>query len=128
MKMQVLVIEDHDGVAEVIEKVLLHDGHRVLRARDGQEGVSVFRRHHFDLVITDVVMPVQDGLETIRELLAQKPGLRVIAMSGGGQWCGLDFLSEARDRGAIATLEKPFRPRELLELLRQIEQKTAPVS
>lgn len=121
--MHVLVIEDHDGVAEVIEKVLLHDGHRVLRARDGQEGVSVFKRHHFDLVITDVVMPVQDGLETIQILRKQKPDLKVVAVSGGGQWQGTDFLSEARASGAIATLEKPFRPRELLELLREIEQR-----
>lgn len=124
--MHVLVIEDHDGVAEVIEKVLLHDGHRVLRARDGREGVALFSRHRFDLVITDVVMPVQDGLETIRTLLEQQSDLKVIAVSGGGQWRGTDFLSEARDRGAIATLEKPFRPRELLELLRRIEQKAAP--
>ena len=124
--MHVLVIEDHDGVAEVIEKVLLHDGHRVLRARDGEEGVSVFNRHRFDLVITDILMPVQEGLGTIRTLLGQQPDLKVIAVSGGGQWRGTDFLSEARASGAIATLEKPFRPRELLELLRQIEQKAVP--
>ncbi len=121
--MHILVIEDHDGVAEVIEKVLLHDGHRVLRARDGEEGVSVFNRHRFDLVITDILMPVQEGIETIRILLEQQPDLKVIAVSGGGQWHGTEFLTEARATGAIATLEKPFRPRELLELLRQVEQK-----
>ena len=123
--MHILVIEDHDGVAEVIEKVLLNDGHRVLRARDGRDGVTVFERHRFDLVITDILMPAQDGLETIRMLLERRPELRVIAVSGGGEWHGTEFLRAARDRGAIATLEKPFRPRELLELLRQVEASAA---
>ena len=124
--MHILVIEDHDGVAEVIEKVLLNDGHRVLRARDGRDGVAVFERHRFDLVITDILMPAQDGLETIRMLLDRKPDLKVIAVSGGGQWHGTEFLTAARDRGAIATLEKPFRPRELLELLRRLEARAEP--
>lgn len=117
--MHVLVIEDHEGMGQTIEALVVAAGHTVARARNGEKGVALFHQHRFDLVITDILMPVQEGLETIQQLRAMKPDLKIIAVSGSGHSQGLDFLPAARAFGAIATLQKPFQPAEFLELLRR---------
>ena len=121
--MHVLVIEDHEGMGETIEALVVAAGHTVVRARNGQKGVALFTQGKFDLVITDILMPVQEGLETIQQLLALKPDLKIIAVSGSGHSRGMDFLPAARAFGAVATLQKPFQPAEFLQLLRTYETK-----
>ena len=116
--MHVLVIEDHEGMGETIETLVVAAGHTVTRARNGQTGVALFNQHKFDLVITDSLMPGQEGLETIQQLLAIKPDLKIIAVWGSGHSQGMDFLPAARAFGAVATLQKPFQPAEFLQLLR----------
>lgn len=73
----------------------------------------------FDMVITDIMMPEQDGLETIRQLRAERPDLKVIAISGSDSFGGLDYLPAAELFGAVATLRKPFQPLDLLWLLNE---------
>jgi|SRR5690606_16759306 len=116
--MHVLVIEDHEGMGRTIEAVVMADGHSVVRASNGRSGVKLFAEDRFDLVITDILMPVQEGLETIRQLRAIKPDLKIIAVSGSGRSQGMEFLPAASAFGAVATLQKPFQPAELLQLLR----------
>ncbi|MFN3400407.1 MAG: response regulator transcription factor, partial [Ferrovibrio sp.] len=69
--MHILVIEDHDPMARTIEAILVADQHTVARAADGRAGMALFAQQHFDLVITDILMPNQEGLETIREMVSR---------------------------------------------------------
>jgi len=85
------------------------DGHVVFEAADGVEGIAMVGRHPVDVVITDILMPNKEGIETIIELRKTRPGLKIVAMSGGGIMSGADTLRVARSLGAHATLRKPFR-------------------
>lgn len=115
--MKILVIEDHAGMARTIEAILVAAGHEVVLAPNGRVGVSLVGDGGFSLIITDIMMPEQDGLETIRHLAAQRPDLRIIAISGSDANGGLDYLPAARQFGAVATLRKPFQPLDLIRLL-----------
>ena len=108
----VLVVDDDDSVRNLFPS-LLGGAYRVLLASDGKEAVDVVRREpQIDLVLTDLFMPNQDGIETIQALQELRPALRIIAMSGAfdGQ-----FLSSAERLGVDATLKKPIE----LETLRR---------
>lgn len=117
--MKVLVIDDEPGIRRMIVRMLREAGHDVAEAEDGRSGYAAFRKHDPDVVMTDILMPGQDGIETIRTLQAERPGLKIIAMSGGGthHWA---FLDMAGKLGATATLSKPFRRQDLLDLLDRI--------
>lgn len=116
--MHILVIEDHAPMARTIETILVADRHTVARATDGRAGMALFMHQRFDLVITDILMPNQEGLETIREMVAHNPAVKIIAVSGSGRDGGMDYLRIAEAFGAVATLQKPFQPEDLLRLVR----------
>jgi CheY-like chemotaxis protein len=115
--MHILVIEDHDPMAKTIMAILQADGHTVVRAENGRYGMARFEAEAFDLIITDILMPDQEGIETIRAMVKRKPDVRIIAVSGSGQDGGFDYLNMARAFGAMATLQKPFQPADLLQLV-----------
>lgn len=123
--MHILVIEDHEPMARTIEAILAADGHTVTRAADGRAGIAFYAAMPFDLVITDILMPNQEGLETIRELVARNPLVKIIAVSGSGRDGGMDYLRVAEAFGAVSTLQKPFQPEDLLRLVRQAQPITA---
>jgi len=102
----ILVIEDDESLRKALRRALRDLGHVVVVANDGREGVSRYREDHPDLVITDIVMPVQDGLEVIRELAPG--GVPIIAMSGAGCSGPTNVLDDAIRLGAFWALEKPF--------------------
>jgi len=81
----------------------------VIEAADGKIGLALFCSHKPEFVITDIVMPEMDGIETIRKMRAIDPQAKIIAMSGGGGEKYASPLALAKDVGAIAVLEKPFR-------------------
>jgi CheY-like chemotaxis protein len=105
---RVLVIDDNAMVRQVARAMLEAGGFQVAEAADGTEAIRAFSGQGADLVLCDVFMPGKDGLQTIRELRALEPGLKVIAMSGVGRKAGVDFLGLARAFGAAETLYKPF--------------------
>jgi CheY-like chemotaxis protein len=106
---RVLVVDDDGGVRLVARVMLEAAGHEVADVGDGGEAVRAFRGRPADLVLCDVFMPNKDGLQTIRELRALAPGVRVVAMSGGHTgFPGADFLCLAPAFGADSTLSKPF--------------------
>jgi DNA-binding response OmpR family regulator len=107
---RILIIEDEPQMRHMIEQILLRAGHEVLAASDGGAGLDLFREQRPDLVITDILMPEVDGLETIRSLRREVPSPKIIAMSGGGETGKLQYLSEARKFGANIALSKPFEP------------------
>jgi CheY-like chemotaxis protein len=104
----VLVVDDEPVVREVIVEMVADAGHTVLSAEDGNEALRLFREHSIDLVITDLIMPAREGLETILELKRLDPDVRIIAMSGGGRGAFGDYLEMALHLGAHCALAKPL--------------------
>ena len=116
----ILVVDDDPQVLEVVGEMLRLEGYDVATAVDGREAVAKFRTTRFDLVITDLIMPEKEGLETIAEMKTLRGNVPVIAMSGGGRIGPTDYLETARYIGAAATLAKPFARSELIALVGQL--------
>jgi DNA-binding response OmpR family regulator len=109
---RILLIEDDNEVRTMLRAVLADAGHTVIEARDGQEGLNLFRQAGAALVVMDIVMPEKDGLSVLMELRGARPPVKVIAMSGEGNVS--DYLDTARLMGAAKVLAKPFRNAALL--------------
>jgi len=112
-QIRILVIDDDELVRKTIVMTLRSADYEVAEASDGVLGLKAAAQAPFDLVITDILMPNKEGIETMRELRLQESGLKIIAISGGDRRGG-SFLEMARKLGADKTLSKPFRPQELL--------------
>jgi CheY-like chemotaxis protein len=115
-----LVIDDDAGMRKLMVRTLSGSRHHVLEAENGQEGLRLIDEHKPDVVITDILMPKKEGIETIREVQERAPATKIIAVSGGGLSHNLMFLDVARAFGADAVLAKPFRPAELVEKVEQV--------
>ena len=112
----VLVVDDEDQVRQLIRETLEQAGYDVEEACDGKQGLERYRAKQTDLVIMDILMPDQDGLESIMTLRREFPASRVIAITGGSDMIGiLNFLDVAKMLGARRTLQKPFEVKALLE-------------
>jgi two-component system chemotaxis response regulator CheY len=112
----VLVVDDEDQVRQLLRETLEQAGYEVQEARDGKEGLARYRAKPTDVVIMDILMPDQDGLESIMTLRREFPACRVIAITGGSDMIGiLNFLDVAKMLGARRTLHKPFEMKTLLE-------------
>lgn len=112
----VLVVDDQDQVRQLIRETLEQAGYEVEEASNGKEGVERYRAKSPDLVIMDLLMPDQDGLEAIMTLRREFPDTRVIAMTGASDTIGvLDLLDVAKMFGAKQTLHKPFELNVLLD-------------
>lgn len=114
---KILVIEDNPIVRSTVGRILQAGGYEVISASDGLQGVAAFRKEQPDLVVTDIIMPEQEGIETIRQILSDRPNAKIIAISGGGRIGNTDFLQIARKVGASEVLPKPFDPDDLLQLV-----------
>ncbi len=117
---RILVIDDNGVLGRALLKQLEYAGHAPVLALDGNAGLAVFRAQPFDLVLTDILMPEKEGLETIRELRRDGVTVPIIAMSGGGYATGTDYLRLALKFGANASLEKPFEQHELIDLIAEL--------
>jgi len=120
----ILIIEDDAHVRMAIQHCLKKSGHAVWVAMDGKEGMNCIQKNSIDLVVTDLFMEGQEGLETITALRKIHPKLPVIAMSGGNP-ASETMLAVARELGAQQVLSKPFWSKGLLEA---VEKALAPVS
>jgi CheY-like chemotaxis protein len=116
---RILIIDDEEPVRKVLCRLLEDAGYEVVQAESGQQGIQLCRRAPVDLVITDIVMPDGEGLETIRKLRQSYPSLKIFAMSGAGIAMQLDVLNIAGTFGAVRTFEKPFRMSEILDAVRE---------
>ncbi len=117
---KILLIDDERAMRQIIFKTLEGAGHAVRQAENGKAGLALFNSHTFELVITDVFMPDKDGIETIREIKAQAPATRILAVSGGGRAGATEFLGLAKLFGADMILQKPFRIHSLLDTVEQL--------
>lgn len=114
MMKTILLIDDDFQIREMLKKMLEGGGYKVLTAADGKEGVVEFNRSGADLVITDIVMPEQEGIETIIQLKKNAPELKIMAISGGGRINPEGYLAMAKKLGAVQVLKKPIKRSELL--------------
>lgn len=104
----ILLIDDSDGLRELMAAALERDGHKVMQAADGKAGIDMMRGQHIDLLITDIVMPNQDGLVTLQLARKMQPELKVIVISGDSPRFTALYLDIAQKFGATKTLRKPF--------------------
>lgn len=123
---RILVMDDDALLRGVLRVALEAAGYDVMEAADGEVGLRLYREHDADLVLVDIFMPERDGLEVIRELRAERPHLKILAVSGGGQRGQVEILKAATALGASRTLRKPFEPRNLLTAIRELLEDQGP--
>lgn len=104
----ILIIEDDTDLRRMLVKLLEREDFRVLEAGTGLEALQILDYFIPDMVITDIIMPDQDGIGTINELKKRYPEIKIIAISGGGRMLSKDYLGIAKILGAHHTFSKPF--------------------
>jgi CheY-like chemotaxis protein len=112
---KILVIDDEPSILLMIKKMLEKTGHEVDMALNGKEGMQIFEKNQADLLITDIIMPEKEGLETIVEMRKNFPDLKIIAISGGGRISADGYLPGAKLLGANMVFQKPLVQKEFLE-------------
>jgi CheY-like chemotaxis protein len=116
-KKQILIVDDEPALLKAISTILLGAGFQVFTAKNGREARTVASENKIDLLITDLGMPDEDGIELVRRLKAEGHDLKIIAMSGT---FGPDLLKVARLLGADATLSKPMKASQLLDCIHKL--------
>jgi len=117
---KVLVIDDDAKITRVLDFKLRKAGYQVIVAANGEAGLNLFKAQQPDMVITDILMPGKEGLETIMELRRDFPEVKIIAMSGGGHIGADEYLDLAKKFGAQYTFTKPFTGKEILQAVREL--------
>jgi CheY-like chemotaxis protein len=117
---RILLIDDDDQFRGMLRQVLGKEGHEVVEARNGKDAITLFRGEPTDLVISDIFMPEQEGLQTICDLRREFPDVKIIAISAGGSGGSMNFLSAAQMFGAQRALWKPFDLEEFRRTVREV--------
>ena len=117
---EILIIEDDPQFQRMLFDLLKIEGYQVYTANNGKEGISQFKKHKPDLVISDIIMPEKEGTETIIELKTIFPDIKIIAVSGGGRTSYIDYLQTVKEFGVDATFSKPFNHKDFLQTIRKI--------
>lgn len=119
----ILVVDDDAQVRDMLTTTLEREGYEVCEASDGAEAVEVYDPMKVDLVITDIVMPEKEGIETIMDIRGKNPQAPIIAISGGGRINPEDYLHWARRLGVTCTFTKPVDRRQLLDAIEMMLSK-----
>ena len=119
-QLSVLVIDDDETIRVLLRAILEREGYRVVDAPDGAKGIRRYEESPTDLVITDLIMPGKEGIETIRDLRKEFPHVKIIAVSGGGRIGPESYLKMAKGVGALRTLSKPFDRLVLLKTIQEV--------
>src|SRR5438046_8268050 len=114
---RLLIIDDDVTLRQALTKHLEHAGHEVRQAADGDAGIRAYERHAADVVIVDIFMPGQGGLQTIARLRREWPAVKIVAMSGVKSAGSIDVGGHAVAMGADRFLTKPFEPERLVALV-----------
>lgn len=120
---KVLVIDDDELIRMTLRVILQRENCIVVEAKNGNQGVAMFKRENPDIVITDILMPDKEGLTTISEIRACNTKVKIVAMSGGGNTKNLSFLQMAQKVGADQTINKPFKADDISILLASLLKK-----
>ena len=116
---RILVIDDDEQIRALLTQILERAAYQVIAAANGAEGLELFRAQPTDLVITVLIMPEKEGIETMIVLRREFPQARTIAISGGGRNGARDYLPIARQLGARFTIAKPFSRPEILDAVQE---------
>ena len=116
---RILVIDDDEVVNNMIRQLLQAAGYEAEGAPDGARGMRLMERGSFDLVVTDILMPEREGLETIHLIREKSAALPIIAISGGGRMSPEQCLTMAQYLGADYTFQKPFDHEAFLGAVRE---------
>ncbi|NOQ87627.1 MAG: response regulator [Gammaproteobacteria bacterium] len=121
----ILIIDDEEDIRDALQMVLESAGHDVKVASNGNDAVELQREEPADLIITDIIMPGKDGVDTIKEIRQEFPGIRIIAISGGGGVQPTEYVPEAitttaylaaaKEAGADMVFTKPFERKDLIQ-------------
>ncbi|MCX5874648.1 MAG: response regulator [Deltaproteobacteria bacterium] len=117
---RILVADDDAPIRELLRHALEMDGYEVVEAANGVETVKLFRENQIDLVITDIIMPEKEGLESIMDLKEIDPDVKIIAMSGGGRLEPHSYLQMAAKFGAKKVFQKPLSITLLLSTIKEL--------
>jgi nitrogen regulation protein NR(I) len=113
-KKQVLIVDDEPNLRKILSAQLTRDGYDVMIAEDGEQGLSMLKEHHIDMVITDLKMPKVDGMTLLKEALREDPELPVVMITAHGT---VDTAVEALKSGAFDYLTKPFDKDEVRQIV-----------
>ena len=120
----ILIIDDEEDIRDALQMILESAGYQVQVASNGAEAIELHRKEPADVIITDIIMPEKDGVSTIKVIRQESPGIRIIAISGGGgrpisympdAISTSAYLAAAKQAGADLTITKPFEREELIE-------------
>ena len=117
---KVLIIDDDKAVRDVFGRACTNNGFDVFEAENGKEGETVFKTHYPDIIILDIIMPEQEGIETIINFMNIDRNIKIIAVSGGGFGNASNYLNDALQLGATAVFEKPINTDELINKIKLI--------
>ena len=117
---RILIIDDEEMVRSTFQDLFEDEGFDVTLACDGNEGIAAFDAHPMDVVISDLLMPNKEGIETIMELRKKDTNVKIIAISGGGAAKNLNFLDMAKKLGADLVIPKPVDLDELVGAVRAL--------
>jgi len=116
----VLIVEDDKELREMLKTSLQRRNFSVFEALNGKDAIQHFKPTITDIVVTDLIMPDEDGLKVIMKLRQLKPSLKIIAISGGGKAGPGSYLNLARMLGADAVYSKPFAMSDLLSKIEEL--------
>ena len=117
---QILLIEDDVVMRETLSEVLKRKGYEVVIAENGAQGLRMFREKPADLVITDIIMPVKGGIQTIIDIQKDYPKVKIIAISGGGLGTAEEYLTITKVLSVRHNFKKPFSNEELLQAVKEL--------
>lgn len=117
---RILVVDDEPEVLLLLTDILESVGHEVIRATNGEEGLREFQKGNVDLIVTDIIMPDKEGLESIMDYKQLNPEVKIIAISGGARIGPHTYLKMAEKFGAKRVFSKPFRNKELLDAIEEL--------
>jgi CheY-like chemotaxis protein len=116
----ILIVEDDKGLREMLKISLVRRKFTVIEAGNGKEAITHFKPSITDLVVTDLIMPEEDGLKVIIKLKELKPSIKIIAISGGGKAGPGSYLNLAKALGADAIYSKPFSINDLIAKIEEL--------
>jgi CheY-like chemotaxis protein len=125
---RILLVDDDFLVSETLSAILQQAGYVTMTVDNGDAGLKELRSQNFDLVITDIMMPRKDGIETILEIRRNNPLQKIVAISGGSVEVDLDYLEYAQKLGADGVLYKPINREQLLTMVGPLVKTQDPAS
>ena len=118
--MRILIIDDDEQIRVLLQQMMEWAGFEVEVAENGKVAMNIQKQNPADLVITDLIMPEQEGLETISRLKRDYEGIKIIAISGGGRIGPEAYLPAAQELGADRVFSKPFDIQSVVDTVKEL--------